>query len=226
LNRQGKSCRLRWLNYLRPNVKRGRISPDEEELIIRLHKLLGNRWSLIAARVPGRTDNDVKNFWNIHLSKKLGGKGIQLNTRKSKPKDTVYTNVKSSEDSTNRNINSLSTGDKNLQRNVVNVALDSIVIPAESKQLQFEHPCNSNTVHVQQNSYGICESCVQFVDITTSNQCHAIHTMPDSVTDSFWFGSLPWLDFNDGDYLDCNYTASYITEMQPNNLISEFDMWL
>lgn len=44
LNRCGKSCRLRWLNYLRPNIKRGNISDDEEDLILRLHKLLGNRW--------------------------------------------------------------------------------------------------------------------------------------------------------------------------------------
>lgn len=72
LKRRGKSCRLRWMNHLRPNVKRGHISPDEEELIIRLHNLLGNRWSLIAGRVPGRTDNEVKNYWNTRLSKKLG----------------------------------------------------------------------------------------------------------------------------------------------------------
>jgi len=44
LNRCGKSCRLRWLNYLRPNIKRGNISDEEEDLIIRLHKLLGNRF--------------------------------------------------------------------------------------------------------------------------------------------------------------------------------------
>ncbi|KAJ6695990.1 TRANSCRIPTION FACTOR MYB8-RELATED-RELATED [Salix koriyanagi] len=71
LNRCGKSCRLRWLNYLRPNIKRGNISCEEEDLIIRLHKLLGNRWSLIAGRLPGRTDNEIKNYWNSHLSKKI-----------------------------------------------------------------------------------------------------------------------------------------------------------
>ncbi|KAI9118442.1 hypothetical protein K1719_010774 [Acacia pycnantha] len=71
LNRCGKSCRLRWLNYLRPNIKRGNISDQEEDLIIRLHKLLGNRWSLIAGRLPGRTDNEIKNYWNSHLSKKI-----------------------------------------------------------------------------------------------------------------------------------------------------------
>ncbi|OWM84114.1 transcription factor MYB8-like [Punica granatum] len=75
LRRCGKSCRLRWLNYLRPDIKRGNISDDEEELIIRLHKLLGNRWSLIAGRLPGRTDNKIKNYWNTVLKKKskLGG---------------------------------------------------------------------------------------------------------------------------------------------------------
>ncbi|XP_010507072.1 PREDICTED: trichome differentiation protein GL1-like [Camelina sativa] len=73
LKRCGKSCRLRWMNYLSPNVKKGTFTEQEEDLIIRLHKLLGNRWSLIAKRVPGRTDNQVKNYWNTHLSKKLVG---------------------------------------------------------------------------------------------------------------------------------------------------------
>ncbi|KAM5565345.1 transcription factor MYB1-like [Rosa sericea] len=71
LKRCGKSCRLRWMNYLRPDIKRGSISDDEEELIIRLHKLLGNRWSLIAGRLPGRTDNEIKNYWNSNLAKKM-----------------------------------------------------------------------------------------------------------------------------------------------------------
>ncbi|CAB4296591.1 unnamed protein product [Prunus armeniaca] len=70
LKRCGKSCRLRWLNYLRPEIKRGNITEDEEDLIIRLHKLLGNRWTLIAGRLPGRTDNEIKNYWNSVLRKK------------------------------------------------------------------------------------------------------------------------------------------------------------
>ncbi|CAA3003663.1 transcription factor MYB114-like [Olea europaea subsp. europaea] len=71
LNRCDKSCRLRWMNYLRPNIKRGSMSDQEEDLILRLHKLLGNRWSLIAGRLPGRTDNEIKNYWKSHLSKKI-----------------------------------------------------------------------------------------------------------------------------------------------------------
>ncbi|GMH10759.1 hypothetical protein Nepgr_012600 [Nepenthes gracilis] len=74
LKRCGKSCRLRWLNYLRPDIKRGNITHDEEDLIIRLHRLLGNRWSLIAGRLPGRTDNEIKNYWNTNLSKKAEAK--------------------------------------------------------------------------------------------------------------------------------------------------------
>ncbi|RDX99380.1 Myb-related protein 308, partial [Mucuna pruriens] len=82
LLRCGKSCRLRWINYLRPDLKRGNFAEDEEDLIIKLHALLGNRWSLIAGRLPGRTDNEVKNYWNSHIRRKLIGKGIDPNNHR------------------------------------------------------------------------------------------------------------------------------------------------
>ncbi|KAL3827780.1 hypothetical protein ACJIZ3_016582 [Penstemon smallii] len=71
LLRCGKSCRLRWINYLRSDLKRGNISPKEEEIIVNLHASLGNKWSLIADHLPGRTDNEIKNYWNSHLSRKI-----------------------------------------------------------------------------------------------------------------------------------------------------------
>jgi transcription factor MYB, plant len=76
LLRCGKSCRLRWINYLRPDLKRGNFTPDEDRLIVKLHALIGNRWSVIAARLPGRTDNEIKNYWNARLRKKLVGLGV------------------------------------------------------------------------------------------------------------------------------------------------------
>lgn len=74
LKRCGKSCRLRWLNYLRPNIKHGDFSEEEDNIICNLYVNIGSRWSIIAAQLPGRTDNDIKNYWNTKLKKKLLGK--------------------------------------------------------------------------------------------------------------------------------------------------------
>nr|QSD99694.1 MYB family transcription factor [Melilotus albus] len=74
LKRCGKSCRLRWLNYLRPNLKHGGFSEEEDNIICSLYISIGSRWSIIAAQLPGRTDNDIKNYWNTRLKKKLLGK--------------------------------------------------------------------------------------------------------------------------------------------------------
>ncbi|CAH9095305.1 unnamed protein product [Cuscuta epithymum] len=85
LLRCGKSCRLRWTNYLRPDIKRGNFTKEEEDAIIHLHETLGNRWSTIAARLPGRTDNEIKNVWHTHLKKKL--KDYQPNHKATSPRD-------------------------------------------------------------------------------------------------------------------------------------------
>ncbi|XP_008807672.1 myb-related protein 308-like [Phoenix dactylifera] len=82
LLRCGKSCRLRWINYLRPDLKRGNFTEEEDELIIKLHALLGNKWSLIAGRLPGRTDNEIKNYWNTHIKRKLLSQGLDPQTHR------------------------------------------------------------------------------------------------------------------------------------------------
>ncbi|KAM7268872.1 hypothetical protein ACFE04_011038 [Oxalis oulophora] len=84
LQRCGKSCRLRWTNYLRPDIKRGKFTSQEEQTIIQLHALLGNRWSAMAAYLPKRTDNEIKNYWNTHLKKRLTKNGIDPVTHKPK----------------------------------------------------------------------------------------------------------------------------------------------
>ncbi|XP_071721840.1 uncharacterized protein [Rutidosis leptorrhynchoides] len=94
LERCGKSCRLRWINYLRPDLKRGSFTAQEECIIIDVHRVLGNKWAQIAKHLPGRTDNEVKNFWHSYIKKKLIAQGLDPNTHNfvSPPPQTNFSN--------------------------------------------------------------------------------------------------------------------------------------
>ncbi|KAJ0700161.1 putative transcription factor MYB-HB-like family [Helianthus annuus] len=107
LLRCGKSCRLRWINYLRPDLKRGNFTEEEDELIIKLHSLLGNKWSLIAGRLPGRTDNEIKNYWNTHIRRKLLNQGIDPATHRpvNEPPTNFPTTTTATENNNNNNNN-------------------------------------------------------------------------------------------------------------------------
>ncbi|CAK9174988.1 unnamed protein product [Ilex paraguariensis] len=116
LLRCGKSCRLRWINYLRPDVKRGNFSPEEEETIIKLHKTLGNKWSKIASHLSGRTDNEIKNVWNTHLKKRLTMKDAD----QSPTDEAKEASIKECSSPSPSSTPFISYGDQNIEKEVGN----------------------------------------------------------------------------------------------------------
>ncbi|KAF8102577.1 hypothetical protein N665_0198s0275 [Sinapis alba] len=121
LKRCGKSCRLRWLNYLRPNIKHGGFSEEEDSIILSLYISIGSRWSIIAAQLPGRTDNDIKNYWNTKLKKKLLGRHKQMNRQDSL---------------TDSNEKSISNNNNKSPQNLSNSAIERLQLHMQLQNLQ------------------------------------------------------------------------------------------
>ncbi|KAK7284468.1 hypothetical protein RJT34_19214 [Clitoria ternatea] len=194
LQRCGKSCRLRWINYLRPDLKRGAFSQQEENSIIELHAVLGNRWSQIAAQLPGRTDNEIKNLWNSCLKKKLRQSGIDPNTHQP------LTEVENYKDK-------LLTPDKSNQKLSVEPPKPNKQITSTTTSMPMEpyHPLdvsssskinnnNNNSNSTLDNRFGTChDSC--------------------SPSDIVGMGYLPFQNLNFGHNMGLTTTANSNTPL-------------
>ncbi|KAF5198498.1 Myb-related protein pp2 [Thalictrum thalictroides] len=180
LLRCGKSCRLRWINYLRPDLKRGTLSEFEEDQIIQLHARLGNRWSKIAAHFPGRTDNEIKNHWNTRIKKRL--KLLGLDPLTHMPLEQSVQHATESEQTSHSN-----EDDKEPQmKSLGNHELESYAV-AEKMQENFEVG-SDDTINLF-NSYETLweslnvESVAQSSETTTSNSSSTSTSL--SISDSF-----------------------------------------
>ncbi|KAJ9170146.1 hypothetical protein P3X46_018274 [Hevea brasiliensis] len=138
LSRCGKSCRLRWMNYLRPNIKRGNYTKEEEDTIIRLHESLGNRWSAIAAQLPGRTDNEIKNHWHTNLKKrkqkdsaKSDSCGLSRN-KKSQKEDTKANRIETVNPATTQIMESFPLSPKQSTSDFSSLTADNIAVTSSS----------------------------------------------------------------------------------------------
>ncbi|KAL3538362.1 hypothetical protein ACH5RR_001728 [Cinchona calisaya] len=174
LQRCGKSCRLRWINYLRPDLKRGTFSLEEENLIIELHAVLGNRWSQIAAKLPGRTDNEIKNLWNSSIKKKLKQKGIDPNTHQP-ISEVIETNHEEKGSATSKNNEKkASQGSSNELMNCV----DSTAVESLSEQkmsIEKPKPKPSSVLVTNMGRYPLIE-----------NNCSNMTTTPPTSTHEFF----------------------------------------
>ncbi|GMI68466.1 myb domain protein 30 [Hibiscus trionum] len=149
LLRCSKSCRLRWTNYLRPGIKRGNFTENEEKMIIHLQALLGNRWAAIASYLPQRTDNDIKNYWNTHLKKKL--KKLQGNEGYSRD------GFSSSSSSSSKSTYQISRGqwERKLQTDIhmAKKALSDALSPEKSSGSPELEPFNGSTSYAKPSGY-------------------------------------------------------------------------
>ncbi|CAN4077903.1 unnamed protein product [Withania somnifera] len=207
LRRCGKSCRLRWTNYLRPDLKRGLLSEAEEKLVIDLHARLGNRWSKIASRLPGRTDNEIKNHWNTHIKKKLLKLGIDPVTHEPLNKEENTINQPIHESDQNK--------DNDHQQVVVLPESTSVTAAATSSELDnsstlsssassSENSCNESKLALDMfNKNNPLLSCLLEADDSPSDLIDSSWELPiksfdknNNMTQSWDDESLNWL-------LDC-----------------------
>ncbi|XP_004515875.1 transcription factor MYB106-like [Cicer arietinum] len=212
LQRCGKSCRLRWINYLRPDLKRGMFSQHEEDLIISLHEVLGNRWAQIAAQLPGRTDNEIKNFWNSCLKKKLLKQGIDPTTHKAITETCIKEENKSPEATTPIQIPSATSQGSTFLISDSNYYDNNSIITEASREIfttksaldplfcyDFQSGYNLPLSHYQ-NQFGV-------------NSSYGFTSMP-SLTNSD-HGNLSVTEFSD------NNSASKISSLFMNEQVKE-----
>ncbi|CAN4099085.1 unnamed protein product [Withania somnifera] len=127
LARCGKSCRLRWANHLRPDLKKGAFTSEEERRIVELHAKMGNKWARMAAELPGRTDNEIKNYWNTRIKRRQRA-GLPIY-----PPDICFQAI--SENQQNEELGSFSSTDSQFPDFL---PMNNFEIPAvEFKRLEF-----------------------------------------------------------------------------------------
>ncbi|KAL3754557.1 hypothetical protein ACJRO7_001752 [Eucalyptus globulus] len=169
LSRCGKSCRLRWMNYLRPDIKRGNYTKEEEDTIIRLQGLLGNKWSAIASHLPGRTDNEVKNHWHTNLRKRLS-----QNTSLTSPQEATITENRSCD---------LEVGPKNMSETSPNNIFDfPINCPMPPQIVE-----GFASLHLSSSSRETSLSrCIEAVDFSNTECEASCDTYIAESSGSFW----------------------------------------
>ncbi|KZV48161.1 hypothetical protein F511_27724 [Dorcoceras hygrometricum] len=234
LQRCGKSCRLRWINYLRPDLKRGTFSQEEEGLIIELHAVLGNRWSQIAAQLPGRTDNEIKNLWNSSIKKKLRQKGIDPNTHR--PLSEVAAEDKASTSSKNNEKTSQGSSEASLFELEYSTNDQALVAegPKPSGSVisgtypRLDNSCNNMVSHHNSTHEFFLNRFLPSHEISSST-CnkpsdmsgflsfhHRIHYSPSPNTNLFFDSNPRSSDFSNSNLLSMNLITS-------ENSINHFD---
>ncbi|XP_058088983.1 MYB-like transcription factor EOBI [Magnolia sinica] len=199
LKRTGKSCRLRWLNYLKPDVKRGNLSPEEQILILELHSKWGNRWSRIAQHLPGRTDNEIKNYWRTRVQKQARQLKIDANSTRFRDTIRCFWMPRLLE----------KMGSSSIQASINSTPLFNTAPQASSQEsiITSVHNTSSNSNHFDKSSSEDCSPSISS-DSMNITQIPEISEFPTSPSHAFT--NMDYSPFFKGYYADSSYDLQAI----------------
>ncbi|KAI7754649.1 hypothetical protein M8C21_030928 [Ambrosia artemisiifolia] len=197
LKRSGKSCRLRWVNYLHPGLKRGKMTPQEEHLIVELHSKWGNRWSRIARKLPGRTDNEIKNYWRTRMRKKAQEKKRALSQSPSLSNSSAYSSITS-----NPTVDSMPMTETK-ERSFYDTGGIEMVTITKGKSNNKETKCTATSVNSTcegQEGYNSMDEIWQDMDLLEDDGIkHVFGTYSEIAPPPIWDYSLHTLWMFDGE---------------------------
>ncbi|KAK9134423.1 hypothetical protein Syun_013753 [Stephania yunnanensis] len=188
LPRTGKSCRLRWVNKLKPDLKTGcKFTPEEERVVIDLQARFGNKWARIATYLSGRTDNDVKNFWSTRQKRlaRILQTPTQAKSHKSNDKTPISLHQVPALESSRVISTSLSVvGEPSLKRDSCHHTFSGGT--EEIKMIHLPNLMNSNMVDHKPN-----KAQLEFTPTDKNKQCIAPSPPPQLLLSQLSFPQLP-----------------------------------
>ncbi|MCD7455168.1 hypothetical protein HAX54_027244 [Datura stramonium] len=194
LRRSGKSCRLRWVNYLNPSLKRGKMTPQEERLVLQLHSKYGNRWSKIAEKLPGRTDNEIKNYWRTHVRKQA---------QDERKNNTNKASISPSSSCSFSNCSSSSANSPPAMDEERNNCVEFLQVSGHQNET-YEGDQNMMMVYSMDEIWKEVESSQE---IETRNN----NNLPSTTGDYYYCPDSLWMTSTDHYYLDNNQDFSFFT---------------
>ena len=101
--RNGKQCRERWLGQICPTVKKEEWSYEEDQILIDCQVKCGNKWTVIANLIPGRSATSIKNRWNWLLRHQVVQAQKRVSPRQLEPQLNSEIVEKHSQSTTKKN---------------------------------------------------------------------------------------------------------------------------